>query len=87
VSLLSFVLCVWLLAVSSHVHSADEPGGDRGPSAHCTFCLSLPSAAPAPALPLVEVARALANHLDYSCIENRQPEQLAGYFSRGPPVA
>jgi len=87
VSLLSLALCLWILAVSSHVHSADELGGDRGQSAHCAFCLSLPSAAPAPALPLVAVAQAPADPLDYSCIENRQGELLAGYFSRGPPIA
>ncbi|MBM0106439.1 hypothetical protein JM946_17040 [Steroidobacter sp. S1-65] len=41
------MLCVWMVAFASHIHSGDELPSN-GPSTACSFCLSLPAGAPAP---------------------------------------
>lgn len=40
------MLCVWLMALASHVHAADE----HAPETLCEVCVSLPSSAVAPTI-------------------------------------
>lgn len=49
VVLLGLALCLWLIAFATHFHSDKADSSSIEPSHACTFCLSLPSGAPAPA--------------------------------------
>jgi len=46
---LVFVVLLWLVAFASHAHARDDvAAGSNGPSAACSFCLSLPAGAAPP---------------------------------------
>lgn len=87
VVVLALAICLWLLSYASHLH---ERGADHGaandPSTACSFCLSLPTGAAAPAA-IVLVAPVLSSLgivLLFICATGfaRLP---ASYLSRGPP--
>lgn len=86
VVLLGLALCLWMVAFASHVHSGDELPSN-GPSTACSFCLSLPAGAPAPAQAtishLVLVAAEAIVTIDVPLVAFDLP---TFYLSQGPPT-
>jgi hypothetical protein len=83
--LLCFALCFWLFAFASHVHSHEDLGEHGKSRTACTFCLSLPSGAPAPALlQVADAPAAIAIDLTLPLPRHDQ-EAPSSYLIRGPP--
>jgi hypothetical protein len=86
VGVLAAVLCFWLLAVASHVHADDDRRSGLHGSSACTFCLSLPSAAPAPAIELTVAASVTAITPATAPLPQIIAEAPSAYLSQGPPA-
>jgi hypothetical protein len=86
VVVLGLVLCVWLVAFATHIHTGDELPS-KGPSNTCSFCLSLPAGAPAPTAAvlsqLVLVATETVVDVKTAWVAFDVP---FFYFSQGPPA-
>jgi hypothetical protein len=84
--LLCAAMLLWLFAFASHVHAHDEAAPHGKAPSSCTFCLSLPAGAPAPAvaqaMPAVSapVAPESPRHL------RAGRDAGASYLIRGPPA-
>jgi hypothetical protein len=86
VFLLCVALCFWLLSFASHVHAHDDRGPHGKTPTNCTFCLSLPTGAPAPAVLAVTAAPSAAAVPAASLVESVGSEVPSSYLSRGPPA-
>lgn len=86
VVVLGLALCFWMMAFATHIHSGDELPSN-GPSTACSFCLSLPGGAPAPAQAavsdLVLVAAEAIVTIDVPPVAFDLP---TFYLSQGPPA-
>lgn len=86
VVLLGLVLCLWMVAFATHIHSGDELPSN-GPSTACSFCLSLPAGAPAPTPTvlswLVLVVVETVVEIDVPQVAFDLP---TFYLSQGPPA-
>jgi hypothetical protein len=86
VFLLCVTLCFWLLAFASHVHADEGQGAHGKAGTACTFCLSLPSCAPAPAVLIADIAPAAAAVVLTLPHQRDDGEALSSYLIRGPPA-
>jgi hypothetical protein len=86
VILLCAALCFWLFAVASHVHANEDRGAHGKSTTACTFCLSLPSGAPAPALLKVTIASAATAVVLTLPHQRYDGETPSSYLIRGPPA-
>lgn len=86
VILLCVALCFWLFAFASHGHAADDQGAHGKTETACTFCLSLPSGAPAPAVLKVSVAPAATAVVLTLPHQRCDGETPSSYLIRGPPA-
>lgn len=84
--LLCIALCFWLFAFASHVHANDDQGAHGKTGTVCTFCLSLPSGAPAPALPQIAAAPAATAVVSVLLSRRFDAEVPSSYLIRGPPA-
>ena len=75
-----------MVAFATHVHTGDELPSN-GPSTACSFCLSLPAGAPAPAQTvvssLVQVTVEAVVDIDVPLVAFDLP---TFYLSQGPPA-
>jgi hypothetical protein len=85
--LLSVALCFWMFAFASHVHAHEEAGDHGQAPTNCTFCLSLPAAAPAPANDAASVETVTAAHVAVLAVVRVGEEVPSSYLSRGPPAS
>jgi hypothetical protein len=87
-SLLSAALCLWLLALGTHLHATDQDVQDGRSGVHyCGVCASIPSAAAAPAV----VAFVTSSDREEYVATARDTQlsaapAVASYRSRAPPV-
>jgi hypothetical protein len=79
------LLCIWLFAFASHVHAHDDQGVHGKAKTACTFCLSLPTGAPAPAILQVSAAPASIAPILSVPSEHDAGEVPSSYLIRGPP--
>jgi hypothetical protein len=85
---LSAALCLWMLALATHVHTGDyEEDSHQGTHALCAFCVSVPTAGAAPTVVAFIVT---AQPQSFSAPADIVPTALApaaaAYYSRGPPL-
>jgi hypothetical protein len=85
--LLCFALCFWLFAFASHVHAHDDDAGHAKVRHVCTFCLSLPTGAPAPAVLQVAAPSAVIAVVVALTVERHEEEVPSSYLIRGPPAS
>lgn len=83
---LSIALCMWFMAIASHLHAADEDAVGHNVSHACSFCFSSSNAAAPPqAFPII--VRVAASHAyDVATYVPPLPTDApSSYLSRGPP--
>jgi hypothetical protein len=84
--LLCIALCFWLFAFASHVHANEDQGAHGKAGTVCTFCLSLPSGAPAPAIPQIAATPAATIVVSVPLSACGAGEVPSSYLIRGPPA-
>jgi hypothetical protein len=89
---LSFVLmaalCLWMLAVASHLHISDyEDDAHQGKHALCAFCVSVPNSGAAPEVVAFVAAPRLHTFLPTAeIVAPAIAPAISRYYSRGPPL-
>jgi hypothetical protein len=88
---LSFVLtaalCLWMLAVASHLHISDYADAHQGTHALCAFCVSAPHAGAAPSVVGFAAAPRLQTFLPTAeMVAPVVATAISRYYSRGPPL-
>ena len=87
VLLLGLVLCFWLVAFATHIHTDNDESSSSEPRSACSFCLSLPTGAPSPALaPDVQVVFVATDTLVQVVAALVALDVPSFYLSRGPPA-
>jgi len=83
--LLCIALCFWLFAFASHVHANDDQGAHGKAGTLCTFCVSLPAGAPAPAVLQIAAVPAATAVVSVPLPGRHDGEVPSSYLIRGPP--
>jgi hypothetical protein len=80
-------LALWLAVSATHIHLDDDADGSSGTSAQCAVCLSLPTAAPPPALFATFASTVCATRVAApGAVEPVLQDVPSSYRSRAPPV-
>ena len=88
VAAMALILCLWLVSFAAHSHAQDEASPTDSASSACTFCLSFPTGAAAPALqplssPLFVAVGVAVPVVDDLIDTHGVP---SSYSSRAPPL-